>query len=218
MIFETKKKRYDIEDAKNKIVLLFDYEKMCSLIANTTYSRVFMTLKEVNVFRGLPFVERVMYRLNMAACYRKVIEIAGEKQAMFTAFQYLRDELHNSQTAKTSIYQIFDRKATEAFINIYFEQIKCYEDKEFWESKGDLSQFEYDGSDDECKETEVEIHTNSDPKSKNSTFLLSEEKIQELKSELQTIKNLLAAEILKRQSYKCDIRYNLHELRKVINV
>ena len=168
MIFETKKKRYDIEDAKNKIVLLFDYEKMCSLIANTTYSRVFMTLKEVNVFRGLPFVERVMYRLNMAACYRKVIEIAG-------------------QTAKTSIYQIFDRKATEAFINIYFEQIKCYEDKEFWESKGDLSQFEYDGSDDECKEAEVEIHTNSDPKSKNSTFLLSEEKIQELKSEINEI-------------------------------
>ena len=124
MIFETKKKRYDIEDAKNKIVLLFDYEKMCSLIANTTYSRVFMTLKEVNVFRGLPFVERVMYRLNMAACYRKVIEIAGEKQAMFTAFQYLRDELHNSQTAKTSIYQIFDRKATEAFINIYFGKAK----------------------------------------------------------------------------------------------
>lgn len=53
MIFETKKKRYDIEDAKNKIVLLFDYEKMCSLIANTTYSRVFMTLKEVNVFRWI---------------------------------------------------------------------------------------------------------------------------------------------------------------------
>lgn len=111
-----------------------------------------------------------MYRLNMAACYRKVIEIAGEKQAMFTAFQYLRDELHNSQTAKTSIYQIFDRKATEAFINIYFEQIKCYEDKEFWESKGDLSQFEYDGSDDECKETEIEIHTNSDPKIKKFNF------------------------------------------------
>lgn len=187
MIFETKKKRYDIEDAKNKIVLLFDYEWMCSLIANTTYSRVFMTLKDVNVFRGLPFVERVMYRLNMAACYRKVIEIAGEKQAMFTAFQYLRDELHNNQTAKTSIYQIFDRKATEAFINIYFEQIKYYEDKEFWESKGDLSQFEYDGSDDECKEAEVEIHTNSNPKSKNSTFLLSKEKTQELKSEINEI-------------------------------
>ena len=79
-----------------------------------------MTLKEVNVFRGLPFVERVMYRLNMAACYRKVIEIAGEKQAMFTAFQYLRDELHNSQTAKTSIYQIFEQKSYRSIYQYIF--------------------------------------------------------------------------------------------------
>ena len=56
MIFETKKKRYDIEDAKNKIVLLFDYEKMCSLIANTTYSRVFMTLKEVKEYFNVPVI------------------------------------------------------------------------------------------------------------------------------------------------------------------